>query len=186
MLEELKRHREMVQERIEKSFESDLNILKAEEQELSVTDLIKAGVLEYDDSIEKAVYADTPQNRKLGRVGQEYHRGKGKKNEDNNTKKKKMDYDTAVNFLEENADWWSSYQYDTLDEDDKEQKEMKEKFDAAKKFIKKFKTFDIKDGQSEIDAKRYKEDMESKGYKLIDFGQGSGMVYYAILKNKKK
>nr|DAM87880.1 MAG TPA: hypothetical protein [Caudoviricetes sp.] len=31
--------------------------------------------------IEKAVYADTPQNRKLGRVGQEYHRGKGKKDD---------------------------------------------------------------------------------------------------------
>lgn len=29
-----------------------------------------------DDELEKAVYADTPQNRKLGRVGQEYHRGK--------------------------------------------------------------------------------------------------------------
>lgn len=101
MLEELRRHREMVQERIQKSFESeglDLNILKAEEteifkaqeteeQEASVTDLIKAGVLEYDDSIEKAVYADTPQNRKLGRVGQEYHRGNGKKTEEKTTKK---------------------------------------------------------------------------------------------------
>lgn len=97
MLEELRRHREMVQERIQKSFESDgldLNILKSqedeifksqetEEQETSVTDLIKAGILEYDDSIEKAVYADTAENRKLGRVGQEYHRGKGKKEEEN-------------------------------------------------------------------------------------------------------
>lgn len=102
MLEELRRHREMVQERIQKSFESeglDLNILKAEEteifkaqeteeQEVSVTDLIKAGVLEYDDSIEKAVYADTPQNRKLGRVGQEYHRGRGKKIEEKSVNKK--------------------------------------------------------------------------------------------------
>ena len=101
MLEELRRHREMVQGRIQKSFESDgldLNILKAEEteifkaqetekQEASVTDLIKAGVLEYDDSIEKAVYADTPQNRKLGRVGQEYHRGKGRKVEEKTGKK---------------------------------------------------------------------------------------------------
>lgn len=101
MLEELRRHREMVQGRIQKSFESDgldLNILKAEEteifkaqeteeQEASVTDLIKAGVLEYDDSIEKAVYADTAENRKLGRVGQEYHRGKGKKVEEKTGKK---------------------------------------------------------------------------------------------------
>lgn len=166
-----------------------LNIMESfnnKESMLSVTDLIKAGVLEYDDSIEKAVYADTYENRKLGRVGQEYHRGKGEKKEDeNNTKNGKMDYDTAVNFLEENADWWSTYQYDTFDEDDEEQKEMKEKFDAAKKFIKKFKMFEIGSREDEEEAKRYKEDMESKGYKLIDFGQGSGIVDYAILKDKK-
>ena len=103
MLDELRKHREMVQGRIQKSFESDgldLNILKSqedeifksqetEEQETSVTDLIKAGVLEYNDSIEKAVYADTPQNRKLGRVGQEYHRGKEKKSKDEQKSKKK-------------------------------------------------------------------------------------------------
>lgn len=99
MLEELRRHREMVQGRIQKSFESnglDLDILKSEnidifkaeenDAEYSVNDLIKAGVLEYDDSIEKAVYADTAENRKLGRVGQEYHRGKGKKVEETNNK----------------------------------------------------------------------------------------------------
>ena len=108
MLEELRKHREMVQGRIQKSFESDgldLNILKAEEteifkaqeteeQEVSVTDLIKAGVLEYDDSIEKAVYADTAENRKLGRVGQEYHRGNGKKEEESNDFKK-LEHSTA-------------------------------------------------------------------------------------------
>lgn len=64
-----------------------IKLTKAQETEASVTDLIKAGVLEYDDSIEKAVYADTPQNRKLGRVGQEYHRGKGKKVEEKSAKK---------------------------------------------------------------------------------------------------
>ena len=32
-----------------------------------------------EELFEKAVYADTSENRKLGRVGQEYHRGKGKK-----------------------------------------------------------------------------------------------------------
>ena len=36
----------------------------------------------FEPDIEKAVYADTAENRKLGRVGQEYHRGKGKKEED--------------------------------------------------------------------------------------------------------
>lgn len=34
-----------------------------------------------EELFEKAVYADTSENRKLGRVGQEYHRGKGKKEE---------------------------------------------------------------------------------------------------------
>lgn len=109
MLEELRRHREMVQGRIQKSFESDgldLNILKAEEteifkaqeteeQEASVTDLIKAGVLEYDDSIEKAVYADTAENRKLGRVGQEYKRGKGKD--------VKISYSKVLSLMENNT-----------------------------------------------------------------------------------
>lgn len=342
MLEELRRHREMVQGRIQKSFESDgLNvnsIIKSEENniekaqeneytEYSVNDLIKAGVLEYDDSIEKAVYADTAENRKLGRVGQEYHRGKGKKveektakrgvkteeqkptdkkqqhiddknlfgevldevrkkrqgwilsrdwkkmlgkydedklnsfiefhteklkniqkrakdilnskdrypwggkvksdeekqqlvheelknivdNEDligyaknllsnkkgndssenstnkeskQETKNGKMNFETAVNFLEENADWWSAYQYDQLDEDDEKERELKEKFESAKKFIKKFKTFTIHNETQEEKAKQYKEDMEAQGFKLVDFGQGSGIVHYAILKNK--
>lgn len=35
-----------------------------------------------EELFEKAVYADTAENRKLGRVGQEYHRGKGTKKED--------------------------------------------------------------------------------------------------------
>lgn len=92
MLEELKRHREMVQSRIQKSFESDglridsLNdeIFKSQEIEdnTSVNNLIKAGVLEFDETIEKAVYADTAENRKLGRVGQEYHRSKGRGQEE--------------------------------------------------------------------------------------------------------
>jgi surface protein len=119
MLEESRRHREMIQERIQKSFESEgLNInslikgeeneiFKAqeiEEQEVSVTDLIKAGVLEYDDSIEKAVYADTYENRKLGRVGQEYHRGKGKKVEDERLKtpKKEQNISNKKNKKKEN------------------------------------------------------------------------------------
>ena len=42
----------------------------------------------FEDYIEKAIYADTAQNRKLGRVGQEYHRGKGKKEDVSSTKKK--------------------------------------------------------------------------------------------------
>ena len=38
-----------------------------------------------EELFEKAVYADTAENRKLGRVGQEYHRGKGTKKEDKKT-----------------------------------------------------------------------------------------------------
>lgn len=45
-------------------------------------EFVKAQDDELEGVIEKAVYADTPQNRKLGRVGQEYHRGKGKNEDD--------------------------------------------------------------------------------------------------------
>lgn len=100
------------------------------------------------------------------------------------TKNEKMNFETAVNFLEENADWWSAYQYDSLDEDDEKEREIKEKFESAKKFISKFKTFQIHSEKQEEKAKQYKKDMESKGFKLVDLGQGSGTVHYAILKNK--
>lgn len=64
---------------IQKSFINEFNeevkaVEKAEQSEFQKAyDELFGGV------IEKAVYADTAQNRKLGRVGQEYHRGKGKK-----------------------------------------------------------------------------------------------------------
>ena len=48
-------------------------------------DIIKA----LDDDLNKGVYADTPKNRKLGRVGQEYGSSKGKK--DSGEEKKKDD-----------------------------------------------------------------------------------------------
>lgn len=35
-----------------------------------------------EELFEKAVYADTAENRRLNRVGQEYHRGRKKKNAD--------------------------------------------------------------------------------------------------------
>ena len=117
MLEELRRHREMVQGRIQKSFEPDgldldilksenVDIFKAEENdaEYSVNDLIKAGVLEYDDTIEKAVYADTAENRKLGRVGQEYHRGRGKKVEEKTGKKSVNDNNKTPEKKQQNSD----------------------------------------------------------------------------------
>ncbi len=60
-------------------------------------EFVKAQDDELGGVFEKAVYADTPQNRKLGRVGQEYHRGKGKK-EDNkkNDKSDDLDFDTKT------------------------------------------------------------------------------------------
>ena len=64
---------EIKEKKIEKSFDNELNEVYGEL---------------FGDVFEKAVYADTPQNRKLGRVGQEYHRGKGKK-EDKSSEKNK-------------------------------------------------------------------------------------------------
>ena len=64
---------EIKEKKIEKSFDDELNEVYREL---------------FGDVFEKAVYADTPQNRKLGRVGQEYHRGKGKK-EDKSSEKNK-------------------------------------------------------------------------------------------------
>lgn len=46
----------------------------------------------HNELFEKAVYADTAQNRKLGRVGQEWHRGKGVKTDNtSSSRKKKVD-----------------------------------------------------------------------------------------------
>ena len=78
MLEELKKHNAIAQERIMKSFgyaDTEDFIQKGEDE----IELIQKGEIDYDFELEKAVYADTSENRKLGRVGQEYHRGKGKK-----------------------------------------------------------------------------------------------------------
>ena len=81
----LEQKKSEVRETIMKSFgyESTEDML----ENLDTTTAIRKGIAEYDDSIEKAVYADTPQNRKLGRVGQEYHRGRKKQQENNNDTK---------------------------------------------------------------------------------------------------
>lgn len=81
MLEELKKHNAIVQERIMKSFgytDTEDFIQKGEDE----IELIQKGEIDYDWELEKAVYADTAQNRRLNRVGQEYHRGRKKKNMD--------------------------------------------------------------------------------------------------------
>lgn len=81
MLDELRRHNAIVQERIMKSFgyaDTEDFIQKGEDE----IELIQKGEIDYDWELEKAVYADTAQNRRLNRVGQEYHRGRKKKNMD--------------------------------------------------------------------------------------------------------
>jgi hypothetical protein len=76
MLEELRRQQDETKARILKSFGyDDAEAIQKSEEGESLNDLIRKGEVEVDDALEKAVYADTPQNRKLGRVGQEYHRG---------------------------------------------------------------------------------------------------------------
>lgn len=70
MFEEIRRHQELQKANILRGFginpESDESLEFAK------------GEIEYDE-LQKAVYADTAENRKLGRVGQEYHQAKGKK-----------------------------------------------------------------------------------------------------------
>lgn len=77
MFEEIRKHQELQKANILRSFgvnpESDESLEFAK------------GEIEYDE-LQKAVYADTAENRKLGRVGQEYHRGKGKKEGEQPTK----------------------------------------------------------------------------------------------------
>ena len=78
---------------IQKSFVNEFNeevksVEKAEQSEFQ-----KAYSELFGGVIEKAVYADTPQNRKLGRVGQEYHRGKGKKDNGVSEPKKRSEND---------------------------------------------------------------------------------------------
>ena len=51
-----------------------------------------------EELLEKAVYADTAENRKLGRVGQEYHRGKGTKKEDKKTNKNSWGYEIKPEY----------------------------------------------------------------------------------------
>ena len=105
MLEELRKHNAIVQERIMKSFgyaDTEDFIQKGEDE----VELIQKGEIDYDWKLEKAVYADTAENRKLGRVGQEYHRGKGTKKED----EKKYDIKAlTVNDAEEQREVMRKY-----------------------------------------------------------------------------
>lgn len=74
-IEDIQNRRNQVRNNIAKGFGCEF--VKAEDDELG--------------EIEKAVYADTPQNRKLGRVGQEYHRGRKKQNIGGNEQKNRKE-----------------------------------------------------------------------------------------------
>lgn len=96
----LEQKKSEVRETIMKSFgyESTEDML----ENLDTTTAIRKGIVEFDDELEKAVYADTPQNRKLGRVGQEYHRGGKKQQQDVKQNKTKKQAD-ASNPIHERA-----------------------------------------------------------------------------------
>ena len=223
MLEELRRHNAIVQERIMKSFgyaDTEDFIQKGEDE----VELIQKGEIDYDWELEKAVYADTPKNRRLNRVGQEYHRGRKKKNADDGNEvgsgklssqasktdtsklKKVASSDkapkamkdaakkelqnrgkgdkggnpkqVAIDFLTKNADKYFDYQYDRLDDD-----EMIKKFDMAMKYVKIGRTFDWKEKE---ERDRYVDEMESKGYHLINVTPGSDQDTYFLIKKPKK
>ena len=74
-IEDIQNRRNQVRNNIAKGFGCEF--VKAQDDELG--------------EIEKAVYADTPQNRKLGRVGQEYHRGRKKQNIGDNEQKEQKE-----------------------------------------------------------------------------------------------
>ena len=75
-IEDIKNRRNEVRNNIAKGFGCEF--VKAQDDELG--------------EIEKAVYSDTAQNRKLGRVGKEYHRGKGKKSSKSKVNETKRKY----------------------------------------------------------------------------------------------
>jgi len=185
-------------------FETDVdNLSKAETENLLGTiqaEIIKGGdydmltemrsiALDHITDIEKAVYADNALNRKLGRVGQEYG-GKGSRGgktdeenggrsgskQDKKEKVGKLTANDAAKFLSEHGEDYISYQYGDMDDDD-----LYDKFEAASKFIKEFKTFDWK---QEDEADKYKKKMESKGYHVIDVGNGSDTIAYALIKKE--
>lgn len=189
-IEDIQNRRNQVRNNIAKGFGCEF--VKAQDDEFG--------------EIEKAVYADTPQNRKLGRVGQEYHRGRKKQNiEDNQQKNRKEEgsnnlkqgnsaktksskskssassittVDDAATFLQKNVDKWSDYQYEELDDE-----KLEKQFDEANKYIKDFRQFDWKETD---EANAYKEKMEKKGYKIVDLGEGSDTYIFAVLKKSNK
>ena len=117
-IEEIQNFRNAVRANIAKGFGAEFQ--KSQDDELR-------GV------IEKAVYADTAENRKLGRVGQEYHRGNGRKQR--KEKSFTPPYDLNLEAIDR---MWSDEESDAyteaLEKNDKskQMKLLKTAFDRAK------------------------------------------------------
>ena len=108
---------EVEEKKVEKSFDDELNEVHREL---------------FGDDIEKAVYADTPQNRKLGRVGKEWAaRKKSSKSKVNETKRKytKEDFgkwkSPLMNYKNINQVKRELSQISKIESPTKEQKEKK-------------------------------------------------------------
>lgn len=82
MFEEIQNHQNMVRDNILKGFNPDLGVAIEENA------LFNKGEIEYDE-FQKAVYADTAENRKLGRVGQEWGKKKSQGTSQKELKSKK-------------------------------------------------------------------------------------------------
>lgn len=168
----LEQKKSEVRETIMKSFgyESTEDML----ENLDTTSAIRKGIAEYDDSIEKAVYADTPQNRKLGRVGQEYHRGRKKQQENNNTKYNYNKIMHIADLVEKNADKFVDYMYSEDADEAGITKEVAEAFNHVlynqNKVKVSRKSFDWSEDE---DAEIYKEKMKEKGYRVVDLGENN-------------
>lgn len=204
--QERERRKNLVSENICKAMkgESFSHVENVEKAEVS-DDIQKAHFELFGDSIEKAVYADTAQNRKLGRVGQEYHRGKGgnkevgaekhgravsgnkpqkKKGVEKNEGKAQMMIKEYMDALEYDGDVsYMDYQYDN--DVDLPQK-VKEVFDVilsgGNEFVEaKNKVWDWKQIEQ---SEAWKEKMEKKGYSVADIDTGSDDIMFVAFKPK--
>jgi hypothetical protein len=196
MLEEIAKRRMLIEQNIAKGFNADLTAVVEENS------LFNKGEIEYDE-LQKAVYADTAQNRKLGRVGQEYHRGKGKKDipqggnrgrggvesqsptKNNGQKLSKLEeFNKWTKLVEDNVDKFMDYQYSEDAEEVGISKEVAEAFDEILYGHHKSKIFDWKEAD---DAYAWKNEMERRGYKVINMGEGSDEYdFYAFKKPKEE
>lgn len=150
---------------------------KIKEQE----NLIKSSYLTpIEDEIRKSragIYENTPENQKLGRVGQKY--GAEKKGNDRETMTN-LEWGNTTEERNKNLD-----KYDSLKTDEEKQKFLKEiKAKHYKETEKKEKDLPKKviieinnnDEKSIKKAEKQKSDLENKGYNL-DYSTANKMVY---------